>query len=489
MSRLFLLIAALVVALVSVSALESQRAGLEITDQRVGTTPVTRFLRPDTQAPAVVIAHGFAGSRQMMQGYALTLAQAGYRVYSFDFQGHGRNPVPMSGDVTSVDGTTRLLIEQTKTVIGHARAETGTSDAIALLGHSMATDVLIRTALQTPGSEPVVAISPFSQAVTPDGPDRLLMISGAWEPHLRDFSLGAVRQLAPDAAEGETVTVNGITRRAAVAPYAEHVSILYSRAARAEALTWLNRTYDRSATVPVPHSGWWFVALMSSIVAAYMAAVPMVLRAGPVRLHQPTAPVFWAAAIAPAAIAPVIATRIDIGFLPVLVADYLALHLLIMGGLQLVILSVSRARFGPVSLLGGGVLLLWALGAFGLALDRYGASFIPIPERLWIIAVLAFGTVPFMLADTRLSHDASRGRRLVLRAAFLGSLALAVALDTERLFFLLIIAPVIVLFYLVFGVTGHATAQRAGPLAPGIALGLVLAWSLGVSFPLFAAAG
>ena len=46
-----------------------------------------------------------------MQSFALTLAQAGYIVVSFDFMGHGRNPVPMSGDVTSIDGTTTLLMD------------------------------------------------------------------------------------------------------------------------------------------------------------------------------------------------------------------------------------------------------------------------------------------------------------------------------------------------------------------------------------------
>jgi hypothetical protein len=32
---------------------------------------------------------------------------------------------------------------------------------------------------------------------------------------------------------------------------------------------------------------------------------------------------------------------------------------------------------------------------------------------------------------------------------------------------------------------GRMAGWRAGPLAPGLALGLVLAWALGVSFPLF----
>ena len=153
--------------------LERPRAGLEIGSSRVGETPVTSYAQPGAEGPVVVVAHGFAGSRQLMQAYALTLAQAGYRVVSFDFLGHGRNPVPMSGDVTSVDGTTRLLVDQTLSVIDGIGAEA----PVALLGHSMATDILVRVALQTPGDEPLVLISAFSQAVTGSEPDKTLLIA------------------------------------------------------------------------------------------------------------------------------------------------------------------------------------------------------------------------------------------------------------------------------------------------------------------------
>jgi len=103
-------------------------------------------------------------------------------------------------------------------------------------------------------------------------------------------------------------------------------------------------------------------------------------------------------------------------------------------------------------------------------------------------AGLALGAVPFLLGDAILSAGgrAPVWRVLVLRVAFLASLALAVALDFEGLFFLVIILPVIVLFFLLFGTMGGWVGRRTGlPAAAGIGLGLVLAWSLGVSFPMF----
>ena len=90
-----------------------------------------------------------------------------------------------------------------------------------------------------------------------------------------------------------------------------------------------------------------------------------------------------------------------------------------------------------------------------------------------------------MLANMMLMGKAGFGKRILVRTAFLVSLGIAVALDFSDLFFLIMIALVLVLFYLVFGTMGRDVAARVGPLAPGLALGVVLAWALGVSFPLF----
>jgi hypothetical protein len=83
--------------------------------------------------------------------------------------------------------------------------------------------------------------------------------------------------------------------------------------------------------------------------------------------------------------------------------------------------------------------------------------------------------------------NAPLGRRLAARGLFLGSLGLAVALDFERLMFLLFIVPVILLFFAIFGSMGGWAGRRTGSAgATGVALGLILAWALGVTFPMFA---
>ena len=113
----------------------------------------------------------------------------------------------------------------------------------------------------------------------------------------------------------------------------------------------------------------------------------------------------------------------------------------------------------------------------------------PNAARLPIIVAIAIGALPYMLADSLVSEGgrAAWWRVLAARGAFLASLGAAVAFDFHRLFFLLIIIPVIVLFFVIFGLMGGWVGRRTGsPFACGIGLGLILAWALGVSFPMFA---
>ncbi|MEQ9261271.1 MAG: alpha/beta hydrolase [Roseovarius sp.] len=475
---------ALAIAALSLFVLEAQRAGVEISRVQVGQTPVT-VMRGAEDGPAVVIAHGFAGSRQMMQGYGLVLAQAGYRVFAFDFEGHGRHPVPMRGDLDAVEGTTRYLVAQTLEVVKAAQEATG-SETVALLGHSMATDVLVRVAQETGAAGPLVLLSAFSKEITATHPQSLLLVTGAWEPGLAGFAEDALWMVDADAALGETATRGEVSRRAVLAPFAEHVSILHSRVARQEALDWLNRYYGRNGQATVWPTGWALLGLLAALTALFAPVARVIPASGePARALTPMG---FALVLLPAAvITPLVAVLVNLEWLPVLVADYLAVHLalygLLLGGL---LLWLKGAPWRP-DLTAAVLLAFWGVLVFGMALDRYGANFWPTPDRLSLMGALCVGAIPFMLADSWLAHGAPLWQRVVARVAFLASLGAAVALDFERLFFLIMIAPVILLFFLTFGVMGRMSARQSGPASAGLGLGLALAWAIGVSFPLFQA--
>ncbi len=479
----------LALAVLAVWQLERDRAGLEISRFDVFETPVTFYALPGADGPAVVVAHGFAGSRQIMEAWSLTLARAGYRVVAFDFQGHGRHPLPMAGDVTAVDGTTRLLVDETLKIARAARALPGPDVPVTLLGHSMATDVIVRAAAAAePGLVgPVVAISMFSQAVTATHPQSLLMVTGQGEGALRGFAIEALGMVQPGAAEGQTVTRGATTRRAVVAPLTEHATVLWSETGLHEARDWLDAFYGRVSDARVADTGGWLLLLLASIVAL-AAPLARFLPDLPENRRRLSMGRFALVLVLPMLAAPLLAQLAPRGWLPVLVADYLMVHLALYGAIQLGLLSLWGVRVMRLSPAATLALAAFGLGVFGQALDRYGASFWPTGDRWTIIALLALGAIPFMVADALVTRGGREGigRRILARMAFLTSLALAIMLDFERLFFLAIIAPVVVLYFLTMGLMGRWVARRSGAVSAGVALGLILAWSLGVSFPLFA---
>lgn len=481
---------ALAAIALSVLRLEGARSGLDIARFAVGPTPVTAYALPGSDGPAVVVAHGFAGSRQLMEAYALTLARAGYRVLSFDFEGHGRHSLPMGGDVNAIDGTTRRLIDQTRTVIDHAARLT--DRPVALLGHSMASDVLVRAATEDDRTGPLVLVSAFSGAIGPEAPGDMLLITGEWEPGLREAAVRYVQMVAPAGAEGAAVSSGEVRRKAVVAPRVEHVGVLYSATGLEAARDWLDAAYggqSAPAPTPVAATGGWIALLLAGLVvfAWPLSALLPAYAAPPGPIPRGT---FWAAMVLPALVTPVALSLVEVSLLPVLVADYLALHLFFYGLLALAVLWRGGVRLGAFALWPTLALLVYGIGVFGFALDRYAASFMPTPERLWIIAAVALGAVPFMVSDAVITRAgaAPYWQRLLARGAFLGSLGLAVALDFDALFFLIMILPVIVLFFVIFGQMGSWAGRRTGlALVPGLALGICLAWAIGVSFPLFSA--
>ncbi|WMS41984.1 alpha/beta fold hydrolase [Acuticoccus sp. MNP-M23] len=487
-----LAIVALAAIILSVVKLEEGRAGVQISELAIGTTPATLYRKGTTDGPLVIVAHGFAGSRQLMQAYSLTLAQSGYTVLAFDFEGHGRNPVPMSGNVDSIEGTTALLVAETRRVIAAGRQMTDPLRGVALLGHSMATDVIIRAALEeaavgTP-VRGVVAISMFSVAITATQPPALLAISGAWEGALRAAALDALHQVDPDAGEGETADAGGVVRRAVAAPSVEHVGVLYSATALRETRAWLDRVFDFQGTGPILQPGGWILLLLAGVVAL-LKPLTRLLPSRRAALAGISAGRFWLAVLVPAIAVPLVCTALYVRFLPVLVADYLMVHLAAYGVLQLLLLRVWRLGRPGFSWAGMLLLVVWGIAVFGLAMDRYVASYVPNIGRLAVMAALAVGTVPFMVADSILTESGEgRGwQRIVARVGLLASIAAAAMLDPERLMFLFIILPVLLLFFLVQGLMGRWVGQRSGPVTAGIGLGVCLAWALAVSFPQFQA--
>ena len=133
------------------------------------------------------------------------------------------------------------------------------------------------------------------------------------------------------------------------------------------------------------------------------------------------------------------------------------------------------------------VVTLYAVAGLGAVLDRYVMSFVAGVGRAPLIAAMLLGTLSYFLADEWLTRGpgAPRGAYAVTKIAFLCSLGLAVALDVQRLFFLLIIVPVIIGFFVLYGLLSKWVGQRTGhPIVAAVANAIGFAWAIGVTFPM-----
>lgn len=516
-ARIGVALAALLALAAALWQLEQARSGLEIRTFALGSIPVTVFRSSTAKpAPAVVVGHGFAGSQQLMQPFAVALAQAGYVAVTFDQPGHADNPAAMPGDFLESDARDGQLLTALDAVL--AAAKPLGDGRVALLGHSMAAQVVLRYASEHPEIAATVAVSPFAaDHVNAVLPRNLLVVDGALEPEVvRNAAAAAVRIAAGEGALPATTYGDfgrGTARRYAYAGGVEHIGVLYSEQSRAEAVAWFNQAFGRAGPVPaLPDIGLWLGVLYAGLVALAWPLAALLPRIRPV--PTPVGPASpgarrrqWAAMVLPAVATPLLLWKLPLSVLPIMLADYLLLHFALYGLLTLLLCRVlgvgapvgapTGATKRPVAPTGAptaaraviAIILvsLYAIFAFGLPTDRYATAFMPGPGRGIYIGVLFIGTLLWFCADELLTRSPGlpRWAYAVTKLCFVASLLLAVALNPYRLFFLVIIVPAMALFFLVYGLMSRWVFRRTGePLVAAVANAAVFAWAIGVSFPL-----
>ena len=138
-------------------------------------------------------------------------------------------------------------------------------------------------------------------------------------------------------------------------------------------------------------------------------------------------------------------------------------------------------------LLSAAILAALYLILFGLPLDLFVTSFRPTGLRWAIVPVEIAAVALAFTAEERLARGigAPRFAYTLIKLAFVVSLLGAVALNLSKLFFLLIVAPVVVVLFVFFGFLNRAAFARTragavGALGAAVALGYAIA----VTFPM-----
>jgi len=496
--HIFMLLASLVAVAWSGWALQMTRADVTIEKIHVGEIPATLF-RPTGpgNGEVALIAHGFAGSQQLMQPMALTLAHSGYTAVTFDFAGHGRNARPMRGGVKDVGESTRMLTSEIDEMTAFARGLSG-GKPIALVGHSMAADLVVRYAMDRTDIGAVVALSVFGAGITREQPPNLIVITGAWEPAMLTEAAARIASLAADGPARERVTYGdfrqGTARRYVLAEGAEHIGVIYSRDGLTQTRDWLNSAFGQTMTGAIDIRGKWLALLFAGL----LALVWPLSKALPVLSQKPLgAGLGWTRlapiAIAPAILTPLILWKAPTDFLPILLGDYLAVHfvvygLLSAGGLWLTRHGADGATgYWRKPLAPALILAIYYILGLGAPIDAFVTSFMPSGVRWLIIAPLFVATALYFLCDEWLTRGegTARGGYAFSKVCFIASLLGAVALNPERLFFLIIIVPVILIFFVVYGLISRWTYGRSGdPRVAALGNAAGLAWAIAVTFPI-----
>lgn len=546
--------------------LHAAGSGLDVVRGTVDAIPVTVF-RPAAAAtagdggppaaalPVVVIAHGFAGSQQLMQAFAITAARNGMIAVTFDFPGHGRHPQPLPGSLQAHDALLAALLDALERVITFARRLPGADGRVALLGHSMASDLVVRQAQTDTAIVATVGISLVHGGARMVAPPNLLSVYGSLEPALvQSFGRrlvagpGGRRDIAPEGAglpEGTAVEAaadaaasvvpgrtygrfdDGSARRFALASGAEHIGVLYHATSQRESLDWLRQAFaigGHPASSAAPFVDARGLALAGLLAGTVMLAWPLSLllrrlSGRPLRarrdrqaalhglsphgwpgLHIGAAPVsrrdwLWVSA-GPALATPLLLRLVPTQFLPILLGDYLLLHFALYGLLTVagiawlahhrrIDLPAPRLP-SPDAAAAAFAVVAWATLAIGIPVDRYVFNLWPADGRAPLIAAMLVGTLVWALADEWLARhpQAPRMAYPMTKGLFIASLVLAVALDLQRLFFLIIIIPAILVMFVAYGLFSRWSFRATGSPWPGaLATACAFAWGIAVTFP------
>ena len=499
--RLLVAAVSIVLIVAAILHLRQMSDGLIVTHENTGSIPVTVFRGASTTAaPVVVIAHGFAGSQQLMQAFANTLARNGYIAVTFDFPGHGRNTATLTGDLSDPTALQHDLIETIDRVCRYALALPGSDGRLGLIGHSMAADVVARYADAHQNVLGTVAVSLFLPNTQELRPRNLLIVDGALEPQmLRDQAFEiAARTIGriPQAGVNYGNFSDGSARRVAFSRGVEHIAVLYSADTMREALAWMDEVFNRQADGFLDIRGRWLGLLFLGLIAL---AWPLSTLLPVVATTPRPATAGWklllTIAAMPAVFTPVLLWRMPTTFLPLLLGDYLMLHFALYGALTFALIALFRKQLPQTELtqvnpkafvLAVVVVTAYSVLAIGSALDHYVISFLPGSQRLPLIAVLLVGTLPYFVADEWLTRRIAcvRGGYWITKFFFLLSLVIAVSINLDKLFFLVIIVPAILLLFAIYGLFSAWVQRRTGhPLVAAIANAVVFAWFIAVVFP------
>ncbi|NMG06542.1 alpha/beta hydrolase [Brasilonema sp. UFV-L1] len=509
--RLFLAVTALLLITVSWWGVITARTGLVVRSLEPEGVPMLYVApRNAEKIPGVLVAHGYAGSKQLMLGYAYVLAHAGYAVMLWDFSSHGANATPLErGSLQqNLDVAYAAILEQPEV----------DSSRLALLGHSMGSGAVMSAGIENVSQRGLggfphvsgasrrlrlanpegvnrfaatVAVSPTGAAVTPKTPRNLQLQAGSWEGR---FVTNAQRLLKAAGGENENLAA-GRGRELVVIPNAEHITILFRNASHQAAKNWLDETFgvQRTSYYVDRRMIWYFLHLLAWL-ALLGAVASMKEDTGKFSASSKTSLrlFFGLRSWGSLLVAPFVASGVlvllsrsgDINSLGgLLVGGAVSIWFGVAGLVWLAVMfRLPRPTLRTVGLGIALFVVLWI--AFGAMAQVVWLQWWLIPARFKLFPLMSLACLPWFLASGIAQQDVGVGKRILWwlgqSVILIGGFVLVLYLLPE-LSFIYLLLP---LFPLVIGIFSYTASLFKEPWSYGVGCTLLFGWMLAAAFPL-----
>lgn len=493
--------------LISLVGLARAQDGGTVRTANVEGIPVAVYSTGE-RSPAVVVAHGFSGSAQIMDPLARGLMRSGLTVVTFDFPGHGANAASLTASAAQRESSSDVLQKTLDAVLAWAADQPEVDpERVSLLGHSMGAGAVVQYAA-TETTTPVratVTLSLPSAARIPAGqtsvPPNLLLLFGALEDsRFSDAAVQGVRAAYPEAVVGQAYgdATAGTARQAQAIPGVEHIGILFSPSTLDATIAWLGPALG-AELMPASIAPVLLWALLA-LVAGGLLLVPLArLVLGPAP-GGPDAGIRGRAVLVTVVAASLVASIVAwlvmpiSNRIPLAVGGYVTTWFLVAGAAAVAgwVWRWRTSAGWPVvtirSLVGALAAALLASAVVVIPGSLSWAPFAVVGARTWLLPVVTLAFVAYFAGDELLVRRASLPRRLGLA---LGSrlIAVAVILASIPLLgapgFLVLLLPLMVVFLVVLaGYAAIVSHFRNGYLAAVLVQAVPLALLVATTFPL-----
>ncbi|MEE2775051.1 MAG: alpha/beta fold hydrolase [Pseudomonadota bacterium] len=482
---------ALILLAVSVVKLKEAETGLNTVRMVIDDTPVVITEPRDSNDVVVFLAHGFAGSTSFMRSIAVALAKSGYITVRFDFLGHGRHELPYSGDITLTSGATRIFVDQTEMIVEKFIKDRAVSKGV-IIGHSMASDIIFRTALTNNSLVSAIGISTYTDVITKTDPKNVFIINGLWEPKLRRKAIEIFQGLGIEMPEEDYVYgsfADGTARKITTIKNADHVGILFSTRTQEEIIEWINSVLKFDSGAEPNEIGVWVTVLFVSLIFLFIICTSYLPKNRAVKLEISKKRIIIGNLLA-LTLTPIVLLTYTPPILSYAAHNYLLVHLVLYSIILCWALKLHENKNLSKNF---NMLLCVSLFVFfslilGALLDNYVSSFYPTGPRVGLFCILLIGCIPIMITIQFIYDTKEQGTiianlsKLILIISFLPALIF----NFKELFLLFYIIVLFIAFFMVFGFLSNILHRRYNNmLSVGIANGGALSWTFSTALPLY----